>query len=56
MTIIVCRVMLKGGLFAKLTKILLNLISAILDVISLPNFLAFLYSSGMKKQHRRCMY
>ena len=38
MTVIVCRVMLKGGLFVKLTKSLLSLISAILDVISLPNF------------------
>lgn len=38
MTAVVCRVMLKGGLFVKLTKSLLSLISAILDVISLPNF------------------
>ena len=38
MTVVVCRVMLKGGFFVKLTKSLSSLISAILDVISLPNF------------------
>ena len=38
MTVDVCRVMLKGGLFVNQKKSLLSLISAILDVISLPNF------------------